>query len=299
MFSREIFKSSGLPEDCIVIALQSALIGLDYIHSSGEIHRQITGSNIVVYKIPNAIRLAFAGSAYIRTEFTHRPDPFYDGASSSRYVPGSEFLPYRDILKWGRAPEVVEDDQERYKTSGHTSKSDIWLIGITALEFAYGDIRVENREELLDIAKCISVTRRMADTWDELVQQTEEFKIESQNPPKGKGKKIQEATMNFLTKRLSKIAKVAKGKKKVDENEEAIVRSAIARKTKGKAKVGEIHKEPFSKHFVKLVAKCLNEDPAKRPSARKLLKCELLKNTKDVRYLKDVVMYPSPLMHEQ
>ncbi|KAK1391957.1 hypothetical protein POM88_011013 [Heracleum sosnowskyi] len=306
MFSLETFKDSGLPEDCIVIALRSALLGLAHIHSKGEIHRQITGSNIVVYKIPDTIMLTFAGSAHVRTDVTHRPDPIYvpdpNGASGSQSVEGFEFLPYRDILKWGRAPEVVEADQEKYKTFGDSEKSDIWLIGITALEFAYGDIRIFERRELLDIARCISVTRKMATTWDDLVQQTEEFKVESVKPPKGTRQKIEEATVNFLTSRLAKFVAITRETKKQMMGNMAIVKSSEGKEkegevksSKGKEKVGEVHKEPFSERFVKLVAKCLNDDPDKRPSAKKLLKCKLLKRARTVRYLKEVVMDPSPL----
>lgn len=296
MFSMEMFKDSGLPENCIVIALRSALLGLAHIHSRGELHRQITGSNIVVYKIIDAIKLTFAGSANVRTDVTHRPDPVYvpdpNRASGSQSVnQGFEFLPYRDILKWGRAPEVVEADREKYKTLGHSEKSDIWLIGITALEFAYGDIRISDRSELLEIARCISVTRKMATTWDELVQQTEEFKIESQKPPKGTREKIEEATMNFLTKSLSRMLTIGK-----ETKDQGVGNKAIVKSSKGKEKVGEVYKEPFSERFVKLVAKCLNDDPEERPSAKKLLKCKLLKRALSVEYLKDVVMTPSPLI---
>ncbi|XP_074378689.1 uncharacterized protein LOC141720241 [Apium graveolens] len=52
------------------------------------------------------------------------------------------FLPSNYTCTWAAAPEVY------YENNLHTSASDIWQVGITALELALGKLWVQNRDEL-------------------------------------------------------------------------------------------------------------------------------------------------------
>ncbi|KAK4381200.1 hypothetical protein Sango_2994400 [Sesamum angolense] len=60
------------------------------------------------------------------------------------------------IYDWAAAPEVLESNHMEY-----TREADIWLIGITALELAYGGLRVMNREALETMVTKINLKKKL------------------------------------------------------------------------------------------------------------------------------------------
>ncbi|KAF3641757.1 putative STE20-related kinase adapter protein alpha-like [Capsicum annuum] len=83
------------------------------------------------------------------------------------------FLDEKSIYRWGAAPEVFGSENEN--SSG--PKSDIWLLGITALELAYGNLAVRNRGELNYIIKNIREKKKFPESLERLlIKRGGEFK---------------------------------------------------------------------------------------------------------------------------
>lgn len=215
MRSSPEYRSIGLPEECIAIAVRQTLIGLSDIHGAGDFHRQISAGNILFDRSDDSIKLAFAASIYKRAGFQG--------------------------LDWAvKAPEVV-----------YSAKTDVWLIGIAALEMGYGETTVASGKELLAITGYISKNRQLPNTWEEL-------RMEAQKLWNNGG-------------------------------EEQIFRKKLIKKKK-RGDREEYSRAPFSKSFVNMVAICLAEYEEDRPTADKLLQHDFFKNRKGVEYFKDMVV---------
>ncbi|VFQ85976.1 unnamed protein product [Cuscuta campestris] len=135
----------GLPEDCISVSLRCALKALRFLHSAGALHGDIHAGHIYLKSGPQ-ITLGFGATLYEH------------GASDSRAeCSSSSSLPATQISTWAAAPEVYNSEDSR----GYSEKSDIWLVGITALELAYGRVSVPNRETLEMTIRTITETKRL------------------------------------------------------------------------------------------------------------------------------------------
>ncbi|PIN16250.1 MEKK [Handroanthus impetiginosus] len=132
---------NGFPEGCILVVLREILMGLYFIHNHGQVHREISVGAIFL-KRGSKIKLAYSPSVYNGTDI-------YEGSTSS-------CLPMSTICDWASAPEVYQDDKCEY-----TPKADIWLFGITALELAYGGLKVKDRKALDSMVKNINRRKRL------------------------------------------------------------------------------------------------------------------------------------------
>ncbi|XP_059636060.1 serine/threonine-protein kinase BLUS1-like [Cornus florida] len=119
--------NNGLSEGCIAVALKQTLMGLSHLHLNGQLHRDINAGHIFLSDY-HGIKLAFAATVYEHDYGSHRLRHSSIAASVSTSL--------------AAAPEVFYSDGE------YTKKADIWLIGITALELAYGGIPVSSRRGL-------------------------------------------------------------------------------------------------------------------------------------------------------
>ncbi|KAJ8556325.1 hypothetical protein K7X08_023083 [Anisodus acutangulus] len=162
-------KGKKIPEDFIAIVLKEVVVGLrDELHfefHNPRAHKTLNAGDIFIH-IDEAteemlIKLAFEASVY-DSEIIEENQNYNVGEASS----SSSFLDVKSIFKWGAAPEVFENDGN---TSGITQKSDIWLLGIMALELAYGDIRVRNRGELDYIIRKIREKKRLPRSLEKLL----------------------------------------------------------------------------------------------------------------------------------
>lgn len=105
----------GMNEEWLAYILQQTLLGLDYLHEKGHIHRDIKCNNILLDS-QGSVRLADFGVA---------------GWTISKGLRNDTVKTFVGTPAW-MAPEVLEQSE------GYDHKADIWSLGITALELAKG-----------------------------------------------------------------------------------------------------------------------------------------------------------------
>lgn len=227
---------NGFPEELIAITLKEALKGLAYLHQEGHGHREFNSGHIYFgLEIP-IIKIGFLASIY---------------EHNSEYSQPSESLPETTICDWAAAPEVYN------LTGEYTDKSDVWLVGITAMELAFGGIRVQNRQDLEAMIAEVINSGKNGDKEND-----------NQN---GTGKK---KSMAKFFKKMVKMLMSSKSKAKKDSVSDASLM---------------VTDRKLSQSFKEMLGECLNEDPEKRPTSDELLQHEFFKNCNDMFFFQDAV----------
>ncbi|GAB4843436.1 Mitogen-activated protein kinase kinase kinase npk1 [Ancistrocladus abbreviatus] len=106
-------KFGSFPESVIRMYTKQLLVGLEYLHNNGIMHRDIKGANILVDN-KGCIKLADFGASKQVVELATMT-----GAKSMKGTP------------YWMAPEVILQ-------TGHSFSADIWSVGCTVIEMATG-----------------------------------------------------------------------------------------------------------------------------------------------------------------
>ncbi|CAH9096936.1 unnamed protein product [Cuscuta europaea] len=220
----------GLPEDLILSALRSVLNALKILHKKRRaVHGDINSGHVYLCGNPSlhtcSICLGFAAAL------------FEDDAAAAAACNGSTFLPWASMSHWAAPPEVYTHGRP------HTQKTDVWFVGITALELAYGGLNVPSREAFDAIINHVRVHRSLPTSTASpclLLNEAAEPAVRKRR--------------NNAAKKL--MAKLLRPFRSSSPNA-------------GDRSGGRLAQ--FSEPFTDMVIQCLAGDPKKRPPVHKLL----------------------------
>lgn len=113
-----------------VSILKQVLDGLCYLHQNNLIHRDVKAANLLVDRLTGNVKLADFGVSAVLTMAEAQPQSILKNgrrSSGRRKAARNSFV---GTPCW-MSPEILN-------SQGYDCKVDLWSLGITALELAYG-----------------------------------------------------------------------------------------------------------------------------------------------------------------
>ncbi|CAH9136475.1 unnamed protein product [Cuscuta epithymum] len=236
-------------EDLILCVLRPILNALRFLHKRRIPHGDISAGHVYVRSPLGETHAILSGSliglGYAASVF--------DDDGYGRETTGSAFLPLSSISRWAAAPEVVAylhpNPNNNNKlafpaAAAYSEKADIWLVGITALELAYGagGLQFPNRNALEAMVMDIICNNKLPAPATSNGQNQFQGAIET-----SKQGAIKTEDTNLLKHHAKKLIPLCSSTCDDDS------------------------RSSFSRSFTSMVIQCLAWDPTKRPTAHKLL----------------------------
>ncbi|XP_031114047.1 serine/threonine-protein kinase BLUS1-like [Ipomoea triloba] len=134
----------GFPEDLMLSALRSVLDALGFLHTQSIFHTDINAGHVYLGQIfcdIYDVDLQFEYNYEINLGFAAT---VYDDDDVDEMGNTAPYLPVASMSNWAAAPEVYNGNGKQ----AYSDKADIWLFGITALELAFGGLKLPNRNAL-------------------------------------------------------------------------------------------------------------------------------------------------------
>ncbi|KAH8549420.1 kinase-like domain-containing protein, partial [Umbelopsis sp. PMI_123] len=122
--------SNGLEEKFIRCILKQVLDGLYYLHQNNLIHRDVKAANLLVDRTTGNVKLADFGVSAVLTLTDTLPQSILKNGRRSTGRRKAARNSFVGTPCW-MSPEILE-------SRGYGCKVDMWSLGITALELAYG-----------------------------------------------------------------------------------------------------------------------------------------------------------------
>jgi serine/threonine-protein kinase 24/25/MST4 len=125
----DLLKPGPFPEAHIAVVCRELLIGLDYLHSEGKIHRDIKAANVLL-SASGKVKLGRSSRGAAPTRDLTLFDLTADFGVAAQL---SSTLRHTFVgTPFWMAPEVI-------RQAGYDQKADLWSLGITAIEMAKGE----------------------------------------------------------------------------------------------------------------------------------------------------------------
>ncbi|KAK1377708.1 hypothetical protein POM88_024452 [Heracleum sosnowskyi] len=275
----------GLPEDCIATVLRETIYGLSCVHMEGDAHGRISAGNVFFDSRDHNVKIGYGASSFYRDEEKR-------SARTSQY-------PLWTAEVWGGPPESYNNPE------GLKTASDTWLIGVLALELAFGDFKMYERDDFLGFIRWVTTARR-------LPNKGEEWKIGQANEEDGRKlwkrlHHLKVVAARYVNPRYLIAKSCSRGFKlrtESTDNEIKMKGLKVLKSVKNKLYkipmmsyfnnkkrvVKNEYRSSFSKSFGMMVADCLSDDPDMRPALWDLLQYEFFRQGKSVKYFEDVVV---------
>ncbi|KAK7791119.1 hypothetical protein R5R35_003772 [Gryllus longicercus] len=233
--------ANGLPEAAVACVLSDALLGLEYIHRRGIVHRAVRASHILV---SGSGRACLSGLRY--------SCPLVENGRWQKALHSFPQSTARN-LNW-LSPEVLEQNLQ-----GYNEKSDVYSLGVTACELANGAI------PFADMPTTLMLTEKVRGCCPQLLDCSTVAECDDDGPGTNEGNGGSGSDAGLLHHGADTLN---------------IREGAGSGRIECAEVVTEYAQRRFSDAFHQMTELCLQRDPVQRPAASQLLQHPFFKNAR-------------------